>query len=413
MSGGTAPAVVVTGLSVLGPHGQDPEGVWKRLCDGKSGVSTIEGFDVAALPVTIAGQVKRFDAGQFIAPRDARLMDRFVQLGLVAGLLAVRDAGLEIGRDVAGERTGVVVGSGVGGQSTVQQHAVALHETGMRDINPYYMPMMLINMVAAQLAIRLGITGPSSAISTACATGANAIGDGYRMIQRGETDVVIAGAAEALNPLGIAGFAAARALSRRTHEPERASRPFDRSRDGFVVGEGAAMLVLESRAHARARGARILAELAGYGVATDAYHVTMPEPNGAGAVACMRKALADADLAAADIDHINAHATGTKLGDVSEARAIRAVFGTGIPACSATKSMTGHLLGAAGALEALIAVMSVATDTVPPTINLTDPDPECVLDHVRDAARRTHVRAAISNSFAFGGHNACLVFKKP
>jgi 3-oxoacyl-[acyl-carrier-protein] synthase II len=416
MTGDRKRRVVMSGaglISALSPDTADTAEFWRLICAGTSGVSKIEQHDVSELPVRIAAEVKDFSPDTFIRKKDSRLMDRFLQFGVVAAELAVRDAGLTVGQDVASDRVGIIIGSGIGGAITLDRTSVAMHTDGIGMVSPYVLPMVLTNMVAAQVAIRMGVTGPSMGITNACTTGANAIGEGLRAIQRGEADVMICGASEAgLHPMGIASFAVARALSRRNDEPERASRPFDRRRDGFVLGEGAGVVVLESFEHARARGATPRAELLGYGTSTDAYHVTLPDPGGAGAAACMRRALLDAGLAPSDVDYVNAHATGTRMGDVSEARAIRDVFGGDMPACSATKSMTGHLLGAAGVLGAVIAAYSTATDTVPPTINLDDPDPECELNHVRGAARETPVRAAIANSFAFGGHNATLVFGK-
>jgi 3-oxoacyl-[acyl-carrier-protein] synthase II len=404
--------VVVTGMGVMSSVGNDPRTCWQQLCDGVSGVSRIEAFDVSMMPVRIAAEVKDFPIEEVLHPRERQQMDRFAQLGVVAGIAALRDATLEVGRDVAADRVGVVVGSGGGGLATVEQQALAFRDQGMKGVNPYYVPKMLLNMVSAHLAIRLGITGPSLAVATACATGANSVGEGYRMVRRGETDVAIVGASEGLYPLGVAGFCAARALSRRNDDPAGASRPFDLGRDGFVIGEGAAVLILEEYSHARARSAHIWAELAGYGTSTDAHHMTMPEPQGVGAAASIRRALLDAELTPADIDYVNVHATGTTVGDVSEARALETVFGADAPPCSATKSMTGHLLGASGALEAMIAAMSVATDTVPPTINLDNPDPACAANHIIGRAQSLPVRAALSNSFAFGGHNASLIFRK-
>ncbi len=414
MNGGTR-RVAITGLGVVTALGTDVETFWSNLCAGRSGASTIERFDPGDFPVRIAAEIKDFDAGDFIAPQTARTMDLFSQYGVVASLLACRDAGFAADDALAGERTGVVVGSGTGGYATMEREAAAFRDGGVRGVNPYYVPTFLVNMASAQIAMRLGITGPSLTTATACAAGANAIGEAFRMIRRGEVDVALGGGTEApIHPLSLAGFCAMHALAPLNDDPAAASRPFDRGRKGFVLGEGAGMVVLEELERARARGAKIYAELVGYGSSTDAFHLTMPRPDGAGAVTCMTRALADGEVAPHEVDYVNAHGTATKLGDISETRAIKTVFGEHAPAlaCSSTKSMTGHLLGAAGAIEAVIAALAVNRDAVPPTINLDDPDPACDLDYVPGTARRTNVGVAISNSFAFGGHNACLVLRK-
>jgi 3-oxoacyl-[acyl-carrier-protein] synthase II len=403
--------VVVTGLGVVTALGHDIGRFWKRILAGDSAISRIERFDVTGYPVRIASEIKDFDPDGFMDRRDWRMMDRFIQYAIAASLLAWEDAGLAgAGPDPA--RVGVAIGSGVGGQESVQEHSRILTEKGVRSVPPYHLPMFLPNMAAAQVSMRLKAKGPTTSVATACAASANSIGDAFRFIQRGEADVMIAGGAEApLHPMGLAGFCAARALSTRNDEPARASRPFDRARDGFVLGEGAATVLLEEREHALARGARGYAELTGYGATSDAYNLTMPAPDGAGAARSMRRALDDAGLGAGDIDYINAHGTATKLGDKAETRAVKAVFRDDARrlACSSTKSMTGHLLGASGALEAVICALAVHTSQLPPTINLDDPDDECDLDYIAGSARQAPVRAALSNSFAFGGHNVSLV----
>ena len=406
--------VAVTGLGVMTPLGCDVAEFWLRLCSGVSGVGPIQRFDASDLPVRIAAEIHGFDPDDHFERRDSRLMDRYVQLGVAAGLVALQDAGLTVGEDVDPEMVGIIIGSGSGGMDTVEQQARAFHEGGMRRFSPYYIPAMLINMVSAQLAIRIGAHGPTMTIATACAAGSHSIGEGYRKVQSGEADVMLVGGSEApVFPQGVAGFCAMRALSTRQDQPQRASRPFDAGRDGFVLGEGAGVLVLEALKHARARGARVYAELVGYGSSTDAYHATQPQPDGAGAALCMRRALRDAGLHPSDVQHINTHGTSTKLGDISETKAIHRVFGAHAPSllCSSTKSMTGHLLGAAGAIEAVASVLSVVHGVAPPTINLDQPDPACDLDYVPGHARQAPISAAMSNSFAFGGHNSSLVFR--
>lgn len=406
-------SVVVTGIGLVTALGTDPARFWQRVCAGESAVSMIEHRDVSELPVRIGAELKDFDPGETISPRDSRLMDHFIQYGIHAAESALRDADLVVGHNVAPDRIGVIIGCGIGGASSLARQAAAFHAAGASEVSPHLMPQVLTNMAAAHVAIRSGITGSTMAIANACATGAFAIGEGLRAIQHGDADVMICGAAEApLYPLGIAGFAAARALSRRNKDPHRASRPFDRDRDGFVLGEGAGILVLESAEHAHARGVRPPVAVVGYGTTTDAYHVTMPDPEGRGAAACMRRALLDAGLEPADISYVNAHATSTKLGDTSEARAIREVFGDHQPPCGATKSITAHLLGASAAVEAAICTIAIATDVLPPTINLDAPDPSCDLNHIKGVALHMPTRVALSNSFGFGGQNATLVFAK-
>lgn len=406
--------VVVTGLGLVTALGIEPSGFWRRICAGESGITRLEHRADPRLAVSKGAELKAFDPSPLIEPRYSRLMDAFAQYGVYAALSAAYDADVRVGQNVAADRVGAVIGSGIGGATTLEKQAVALQRENPAEVTPFLLPMVLTNMVSAHVAITMGITGPTMGVANSCTTGANAIGEGLRTIQRGEADVMICGAAEApLYPLGMAAFARMHALSRRDCEPDRASRPFDAERDGFVLGEGAGIVVLESAAHARDRGVTPRALLLGYGRSTDAHHMTMPDPDGRGAAMCMRKALHDAQLMPSDVDYINAHATSTKLGDISEARAIREVFGGRQPKCSATKSMTAHLLGASAAIEAIVAVLAVATDTLPPTVNLDSPDPECEVNHVAGTARKQATRFAITNSFGFGGHNATLVFAKP
>jgi 3-oxoacyl-[acyl-carrier-protein] synthase II len=407
--------VVVTGMGVVSALGQQLEALWANLIAGRSGISAFEPYQVKDLGVHIGGVVNEFSPDEFIERKDSRLMERFTQFAVVASLRALADARLEVGKDVDAERTGVIIGSGTGGQALVEAQALCLQRGGVSALNPYYVPMMLINIAPAIVAMRTGARAQATAVATACSAGANSIGDSFRAIQHGESDVMICGGTEApLFPLGVAGFAAMRALSTRNAEPAQASRPFDRDRTGFVLAEGAAVLVLEALDHAVARGARIYAELVGYGTNTDGHHVTMPSPQGTGAAKCMKRALDDAGLPPEATDYINAHGTSTKLGDISETRGIKLAFGDHARrlVCSSTKSMTGHMLGAAGAIEAVISVLCVHSDMVPPTINLEHPDPECDLDYVPGVARKMTVRTAMSNSFAFGGHNVSLVFGK-
>jgi 3-oxoacyl-[acyl-carrier-protein] synthase II len=413
--GGTARdgRVVVTGLGVVSPVGLDVPSTWAALVGGRAGVAPITAFDATGYPCRIAAEVKGFDpAAAGIVPQDARRMDRFVHLGLAAALEAVRDAGLTV--PVAnGERTGVYVGSGLGGWITLSEQLEVLRSRGPGRVSPFVVPMAIADMASGQVSIALGARGPNMAMVSACATGAHAIGEAAEVIRRGGADVMVAGGTEAaITPLAVAGFAAARTLTARNDEPARASRPFDRDRDGFVIGEGAGVLVLEGEAYARHRGAHIYAELAGYGASADAYHLTAPPESGEGAVRCMRQALAQARLAPAALDYLNAHGTSTELNDRAETAAIRTALGAhaGRVAVSSTKSMIGHLLGAAGGVEAVVCVKAIETGVIPPTINYEHPDPECDLDYTPNEARRRPVRTAMSNSFGFGGHNATLLF---
>jgi 3-oxoacyl-[acyl-carrier-protein] synthase II len=409
----SARRVVVTGIGLVTPLGIGLEKTWKALCAGESGIARITRFDPTDYPTQIAGEVKDFDPAAFIEKKEIKKMDLFIHFAVGAAQLAAEDAGLKVTSENA-ERVGVYIGSGIGGLSSIETYHKVLQDKGPDRVSPFFIPMTIINLASGQVAIRLGARGPNSCAVTACATGNNCIGDAFRLIQRGDADVMVAGGAEAaVTPLGVAGFGAARALSRRNDEPTRASRPFDRDRDGFVLGEGAGVLVLEELEVATRRGARIYAEIVGYGMTADAYHITAPPDNGEGAVRCMELAIRDAGVAKEDIGYINAHGTST-FADKVETMAIKQVFGERayrIPV-SSTKSMTGHLLGAAGGIEAAFSVLAIHRGLLPPTINLEHPDPECDLDYVPGRARETSVHVVLSNSFGFGGVNACLLFKK-
>lgn len=409
--------VVVTGLGVVSPLGNDLATTWAGVVAGRSGVGSITHFDASEYRTTIGAEVKGLDIKQHFAPKDARRMDPFAQYAVIAAREAVRSASLtsEMLQNDLSRRTAVIVGSGIGGIGTVSEQVQVLLERGPSKVSPFLIPMILPETAASMVAIEFGLRGPNMAVTSACATGANAIGEAGEMIRRGAAELALAGGAEAgVVPISVAGFSAMRALSERNDAPQQASRPFDRDRDGFVVGEGAGILVLEELEHARARGATIYVELMGYGSNDDAFHITAPEENGVGAADCMRTALAMAGLGPEEIDYINAHGTSTPLNDVIETRAIKAVFGAHAYrlAISSTKSMTGHLLGASGALEAIFSIMALCEDVIPPTINLDNPDPECDLDYVPHRARRATLHTALSNSFGFGGHNASLIFRR-
>ncbi len=405
--------VVVTGLGLITPLGTGVEKAWKALCDGKSGIVRITRFDPTGYPCQIAGEVTDFDPTCYIEKKEIKKMDTFIHFAVGASQMAVDDAGLKVTGENA-DRIGVYIGAGIGGLPGIEHYHNILQQKGPDRVSPFFIPMVIINLASGQAAIRLGAKGPNSCAVTACATGNNCIGDAFRIIQRGEADVMLAGGTEAaLTPLCVAGFAAARALSRRNNDPARASRPFDRDRDGFVLGEGAGVLVLEELETARRRGARIYCELVGYAMNSDAYHITAPPDDGEGAVRCMELAIKDAGISKDEIGYINAHATST-MADAIETRAIKQVFGERayrIP-ISSTKSMTGHLLGAAGGVEAVFSVLAMHRGIIPPTINLEHPDTECDLDYVPGRSREATVRVALSNSFGFGGVNACLLFKR-
>jgi len=405
--------VVVTGMGLVTPLGTGLEKTWKALCAGKSGIGRITRFDPTDYPCQIAGEVPDFDPAAFIEKKEIKKMDTFIHYAVGASQMAVDDAGLKVTEENA-ERVGVYIGAGIGGLPAIERYHKILLEKGADRVSPFFIPMVIINLASGQVAIRLGARGPNSCAVTACATGNHCIGDAFRLIQRGDADVMLAGGTEAtITPLAVAGFSAARALSRRNDDPTRASRPFDRDRDGFVLGEGAGVLVLEALETAQRRGARIYGEVVGYAMTSDAYHITAPPEGGEGAVRCMELAIKDAGVSKDEIGYINAHATST-IADKVETQAIKRVFGERayrIPV-SSTKSMTGHLLGAAGGVEAVFSVLAIHRGVVPPTINLEHPDPECDLDYVPERAREATVKVVLSNSFGFGGVNACLLFKR-
>ena len=406
--------VVVTGLGMVTPLGTGTEKSWNALLEGRSGIRKITQFDASDFASRIAGEVPDFEIDRFIEIKEQKKMDRFIHLGLAASVLAMEDSGLKVTKDNAG-RVGVLIGSGIGGLTTIQKYHKILLEKGPRRITPFFIPMLIINLIAGQVSIRFGAKGPNSSVATACASGSHSIGDAFRIIQRGEADAMIAGGAEAvINALAIGGFTAMRALSTRNDEPEKASRPFDKDRDGFVMGEGSGILILEEMEFALKRGAKIYAEMIGYGMTGDAYHITTPSPDGDGAARCMKAAINDSRISPDELSYINAHGTSTKYNDELETGAIKRVFGEHAYklAVSSTKSMTGHLLGASGGVEAVISVLSIFKNIVPPTVNLTNPDPECDLDYVPHKAREMEVNIVMSNSFGFGGTNACIIFRK-
>ncbi len=406
--------VVITGLGIVSPVGTGIATSWANILAGVSGISRITRFDPSPFASQIAGEVRDFDVSKFLNPKEARRMDLFIQYGMAAGIEAIRDSGLEV-TEANAERIGVSVGSGIGGLPMIEEtHSVYL-QSGPRKISPFFIPASIINMISGNLSILYGLKGPNLAMVTACATATHAIGDSARLIEYGDVDVMIAGVAEsAISPLGMGGFSAARALSTRNDDPEGASRPWDRERDGFVMGEGAGVMVLEEYEHARARGARIYAELAGFGMSGDAYHMTAPLENGEGAARCMRNALRNAGVNADQIEYINAHGTSTPLGDLAETAALKLALGEHArkAAISSTKSMTGHLLGAAGGVEAIYTTLAVYHQVAPPTINLHDQDEACDLDYVPNTAREMKIDLALSNSFGFGGTNGTLVFRR-
>ncbi len=406
--------VVVTGLGIVSPLAVGVEPSWKAALEGVSGVGPITQFDASALPVRIAGEVKGFDPAHYIEAKEIKKMDRFIHFAMAASIMAVEDSKLKI-TDENAERTGVIIGSGMGGLHAIEHYHKALLDKGYKRVSPFFIPMLIINLASGNVSIRFGAKGPNSAVCTACATGSHAIGDAFKIIQRGDADVMIAGGTEAcITTLGIAGFAVMKALSTRNDDPARASRPFDKDRDGFVVGEGAGVVILESLESALQRNARIYCEIAGYGMSSDAYHITTPAPEGQGAARCMKAALKDAGLEPTSVHYINAHGTSARYGDELETAAIKKVFHQHAHTLcvSSTKSMIGHLLGAAGGVEAIFSILGIYSDVVPPTINLDHPDPECDLDYVPHKARHMNVEVAMSNSFGFGGTNACLLFKK-
>ncbi len=406
--------VVITGLGVTSPLGTGLEKNWDALCNGRSGIGPITRFDASDFAVKFAGEVTDFPTEEFIDKKEARKMDLFIHYAVGAADMAVADSGLEINDDNA-ERVGVVVGSGMGGLPAIEKYHEALTNGGYRKISPFFIPMSIINLAAGQISIKHGAKGPNLAPVSACATGTHAIGDAFRMIQRGDADAVISGGTEStVCPLGIGGFSVMKALSTRNDDPQAASRPFEKNRDGFVMGEGAGIVILEEYEYAKKRGAKIYGEVAGYGLTGDAYHLTAPAPGGEGAARCMKMALDTAGLNPEDVDYINAHGTSTPFNDLYETMAIKSVFGDHAKKLmvSSTKSMTGHLLGAAGGVEAVFSLLAMERGVVPPTINYTEPDPECDLDYVPNEARQADVKVAISNSLGFGGTNATILFRK-
>lgn len=408
--------IVITGLGAVTPLGIGAETYWNGLVEGKSGVGRITHFDPAEFDVKIAAEVKGFDPGDYMDRKESRRMDRFAQMGVAAAKLALGDAGLVI-TDENAPRVGVLVGSGIGGLASLEEQMRVLIEKGPSRVSPFLIPMMIADMASGHISILTGAKGPNSTVVTACATGANAIGDSLEILRRGQADVMIAGGTEAaITPTGVAGFGNMKAMTAKFNDdPERASRPFDRDRDGFVIGEGAGVVILETEEHAKARGANIVCEVAGYGMSGDAFHMTQPAPGGEGVARALRLALDDACVRPDEVGYLNAHGTSTPFNDKNETAAIKAVFGdharSGL-AVSSTKSMTGHLLGAAGAIEAIAGALAIARNTLPPTINYETPDPDCDLDYVPNQAREARVNVVVSNNSGFGGHNAVIVLRR-
>ncbi len=405
--------VVITGMGIVSPLGIGLDDNWQAICQGKSGIGPITKFDTTEYPAKIAGEVKNFDPEQYIDKKDQKKMDVFIQYALAAGSMAIKQSGLIIDESNA-DRVGVLVGSGLGGLQTIEKYHTMLLQSGPKKISPFFVPMLIVNLAPGQISIYFGCRGPNSSVVTACATGNHSIGEASRIIQRGDADAMIAGGVEStITPLAVAGFCALKALSTRNNEPEKASRPFEKNRDGFVMAEGAGILVLENLESAKQRGASIFAEVIGFGCNADAYHITAPSPGGEGAARCMQIAIDDADIKPGDIDYINAHGTSTPMNDLSETIAMKTVFKDHVKnlPVSSTKSMTGHLLGAAGGVEAIFSILSIKHGIIPPTINYDEPDPECDLDYVPNVARKKDVRIVMSNSFGFGGTNATLIFK--
>jgi len=406
--------VVVTGIGIISPLGLDSVTTWEALLAGKSGADKITLFDATAHETKFAAEVKNFDPANYINRKEVRRMDRFAQLGVVAAMEAMKNSGLQI-TDENRDNIGVLIGSGIGGLTTVSEQLRVLMEKGPDRVSPFLVPMMIADMAAAQTSINLGIKGPNFCATSACSSGSDAIGTAADIIKRGDAVAMLAGGSEAvITPIGIAAFNAARALSTRNDDPQKASRPFDATRDGFVLAEGSCVMVLEDFDYARKRGAKILGEIIGYGASSDAYHVTAPDENGDGAIRAMRMALRKAGLQPADVSYINAHGTSTPMNDRIETKAIKTVFGELAPKIpiSSTKSMTGHMVGAAGAVEAAICLLAIVNGVIPPTINYANPDPDCDLDYVPNTPRKAELNIALSNSFGFGGHNSVLVVKK-
>lgn len=406
--------VVVTGMGIVSPVGNDLDTAWKSILEGRSGIGPITHYDASAYTTRFAGLVKDFDASAWLGPKEVRKTDPFIHYGIAAAKQAMSDAGLEV-TDANRDRIGVLVGSGIGGIGTIEREVGVLRDKGPRRVSPFFVPASIINMISGYLSIEMGITGPNLAVVTACTTATHAIGLAGRLIASGDADVFVAGAGECgSSPAGMAGFCAARALSTRNDEPEKASRPWDRNRDGFVLGDGSGVLVLESLEHAQARGARIYAELVGFGMSGDAHHITLPAEGGEGARRAMDRSMADAGLSPDQIGYVNAHATSTGAGDIAETEALKRSFGEHASklSISSTKSMTGHLLGAAGGIEAIFSILALRDQVVPPTINLDEPDEGCDLDFTPHTARERKMDYALSNSFGFGGTNGSLIFKR-
>ncbi len=407
--------VVITGLGAITPLANNVADTWEGIVNGKSGITPIDSFDISKFATTFGGVIRDFDISEYIPQKDAKRMDGFVHYGIAAGCQALDDSGLEVTEENA-ERIGVAIGSGIGGITGIEECYATYEKGGPRRISPFFVPGNIINMISGNLSIKYGLKGPNYAIVTACSTGTHCIGDAARMIQHGDTDVMVAGGAErcTTSPTAMGGFAAAKALSRRNDEPQRASRPWDKDRDGFVLSDGSGVVVLEELEHAKARGAKIYAEVIGFGMSADAYHITSPAPGGKGAARCMKNAMRDAGINAEQIDYINAHGTSTPAGDIGETQAMKAALGDHAykTAVSSTKSMIGHLLGAAGGIEAVLTALAIKDQIAPPTINLENPDPECDLDYVPNTAREMEIDIALSNSFGFGGTNGTLVLKR-
>lgn len=407
--------VVVTGLGIVSPVGSTISSAWKNIIAGKSGITKITRFDASSFTSQIAGEVKDFDIHQYLSAKEARRMDIFIHYGMAAAIQAVKDAGIDDISQLDAEKIGVNIGSGIGGLPMIENTDIAYHAGGPRKISPFFIPSTIINMIAGNLSIRYGYKGPNIAIVTACTTATHSIGHSARMIEYGDADIMVCGGAEScVTPLAIGGFSAAKALSVHNNEPEIASRPWDIDRDGFVLGEGAGVLVLEEIEHAKRRGAKIYAELAGFGMSADAFHMTAPCDDGEGAARCMSNALGYAGINTTEVDYVNAHGTSTPLGDIAETIAVKRCFGDHASklAVNSTKSMTGHLLGAAGGVEAIFSVLAIHHQIAPPTINLVNQDPQCDLDYIPNTARNMNIRVALSNSFGFGGTNGTLVFRR-
>ncbi|MCG8414098.1 MAG: beta-ketoacyl-ACP synthase II [Pseudomonadales bacterium] len=406
--------VVVTGLGLLTPLGNDVASSWEGICQGKSGIRPITTFDVSEFSTRFGGSLQDFELGDYLEAKEARRMDKFMHYGIAAGVQAFNDSGIA-DSGFAADRFGVAVGSGIGGIASIEETTLQIRDSGPRKVSPFFVPGSIINMIAGNLSIRFGLKGPNIAVVTACTTGTHNIGLAANMISNNQADVMLVGGAEmAASPVGLGGFCAARALSTRNDDPERASRPWDKDRDGFVLSDGAGVMVLEEEEHARKRGAKIYASLDGFGMSGDAYHVTSPSPGGEGAAQCMRNALLSAEMDPSEVAYINAHGTSTSAGDVAESQAIKTVFGEhAYELCvSSSKSMIGHLLGASGAAEAIVSVMTLHDQVIPPTINLDNVDEECDLDYVPHTAREQEVDAVLTNSFGFGGTNGSLIFKR-